>query len=58
MDDLAKRLGRHYGLNDIREAQLIDSNWRNQPMRQWDDVYDDLCCEVGAAYGLNDIREA
>ena len=57
-DELAHRLGSHYGLNDIREAQLIDSNWREQPMRAWDDVYEDLCREVGSAYGLNDIREA
>ena len=58
MDELAKRLGMHYGLNDIREAYLIDPNWREQPMRAWDDVYEDLCREVGCAYGLNDIREA
>ena len=58
MDELAKRLGKHYGLNDIREAYLIDPNWREQPMRAWDDVYEDLCREVGCAYGLNDIREA
>lgn len=57
-DELAKRLGMHYGLNDIREAYLIDPNWREQPMRAWDDVYEDLCREVGCAYGLNDIREA
>ena len=57
-DDLAKRLGKHYGLNDIREAYLIDPNWKEQPMRAWDDVYEDLCREVGCAYGLNDIREA
>jgi len=57
-DDLAKRLGKHYGLNDIREAHLIDPNWETQPMRAWDDVYEDLCREVGCAYGLNDIREA
>ena len=57
-DDLAKRLGKHYGLNDIREAYLIDLNWREQPMRAWDDVYEDLCREVGCSYGLNDIREA
>ena len=56
--DLAKRLGKHYGLNDIHEAYLIDPNWREQPMRAWDDVYEDLCREVGSAYGLNDIREA
>ena len=42
----------------IREAYLIDPNWREQPMRAWDDVYEDLCREVGCAYGLNDIREA
>ena len=58
MDELAKRLGKHYGLNDIREAYLIDPNWREQPMRAWDDVYEDLCREVGCAYGLSDIREA
>ena len=57
-DDLAKRLGKHYGLRDIREANLIDPNWREQPMRAWDDVYEELCREVGVAYGLNDIREA
>ena len=57
-DELAKRLGKHYGLNDIREAQLIDPNWKAQPMRAWDEVYEDLCMEVGSAYGLNDIREA
>jgi hypothetical protein len=51
-------IGKHYGLTDIREAQLIDSNWREQPMRAWDDVYESLCREVGYAYGLNDIREA
>ena len=48
----------HIKMVDIREAQLLDPDWRNQPMRQWDDVYEDLCREVGAAYGLNDIREA
>ena len=37
---------------------LIDPNWKEQPMRAWDDVYEDLCREVGSAYGLNDIREA
>ena len=46
------------GLTEIHETQLIDPNWKNQPMRQWDEVYDGLCREVGAAYGLNDIREA
>ena len=51
-------MGKHYGLNDIREAHLIDPNWREQPMRAWDDVYEDLCREVGCAYGLSDIREA
>ena len=44
--------------NDIREAHLIDPNWREQPILAWDDVYEDLCREVGYAYGLNDIREA
>ena len=57
-DELAKRLGKHYGLSDIREALHIDPNWREQPMRAWDDVYEELCHEVGTAYGLNDIREA
>ena len=58
MDELAKRLGMHYGLNDIREAHLIDPDWKAQPMRPWSEVYDEMCCEVGHAYGLNDIREA
>ena len=58
VEELTKRHGKHYGLNDIREANLIDPNWREQPMRAWDDVYEDLCREVGSAYGLNDIREA
>lgn len=49
---------KHYRLNDIRETHLIDPNWREQPMRAWDDVYENLCKEVGSAYGLNDIREA
>ena len=41
-----------------REAQLIDPDWKEQPMRPWSEVYDELCAEVGHAYGLNDIREA
>ena len=57
-DELARRVGTHYGLADIREAQLIEPDWKTQPMRAWDDVYENLCREVGAAYGLNDIREA
>lgn len=44
--------------NMNREAQLIEPDWKTQPMRAWDDVYENLCREVGAAYGLNDIREA
>lgn len=58
MDELAKQLGQAYGLADIRDAQLINPNWREQPMRAWDEVYEELCREVGASYGLNDIREA
>ena len=42
----------------IYEERLIDPNWREQPMRAWDDVYENLCREVGYAYGLSDIREA
>lgn len=42
----------------IRDAQLISPNWKSQPMRAWNEVYEDLCREVGSAYGLNDIREA
>lgn len=42
----------------IHKERLIDSNWKTQPMRAWDDVYEDLCREVGCSYGLNDIREA
>jgi hypothetical protein len=42
----------------VMEQPIIDSNWRTQPMRAWDDVYEDLCRKVGSAYGLNDIREA
>lgn len=57
-DKLAKRIGKHCGLNDIREAHLIDPDWKVQPMRPWSEVYDEMCCEVGHAYGLNDIREA
>ena len=57
-DKLAKRIGKHCGLNDIREAHLIDPDWKAQPMRPWSEVYDEMCCEVGHAYGLNDIREA
>ena len=47
-----------FGMNDIREAHLIDPDWKAQPMRPWSEVYDEMCCEVGHAYGLNDIREA
>lgn len=57
-DKLVKRIGKHCGLNDIREAHLIDPDWKAQPMRPWSEVYDEMCCEVGHAYGLNDIREA
>lgn len=58
-DKLAKKLGQHYGMDDIREYnRLIDPDWRMQPMRPWSEVYDELCCEVGQVYGLNDIREA
>lgn len=57
-DKLAKRIGKHCGLNDIRESHLIDPDWKAQPMRPWSEVYDEMCCEVGHAYGLNDIREA
>jgi len=58
-DKLAKKIGRHYEMNDIREREkLIDSEWKEQPMRPWSEVYAELCCEVGQAYGLNDIREA
>ena len=42
----------------IHKEKLIDSDWRELPLRAWDDVYDNLCREVGHAYGLNDIREA
>jgi len=42
----------------IHPERLIDPDWKAQPMRAWDDVYEDLCREVGVAYGLNDIREA
>ena len=42
----------------IHKERIIDPNWKSQPMRAWDDVYEGLCREVGAAYGLNDIREA
>ena len=42
----------------IYKERLIDPNWKTQPMRAWDEVYEDLCREVGAVYGLNDIREA
>ena len=48
----------HIGLAEIHEIQLIDPKWKNQPMRQWDEVYEELCHEVGAAFGLNDFREA
>jgi len=57
-DKLVKRIGKHCGLNDIREAHLIDPDWMALPMRPWSEVYDEMCCEVGHAYGLNDIREA
>lgn len=50
--------GKHCGLHDIREAQLMDPNWKAQPMRPWDEVYEELCRGVGLAYGLSDIREA
>lgn len=42
----------------IYKEKLIDSDWKEQPMRLWSEVYDEMCCEVGHAYGLNDIREA
>ena len=42
----------------IHKEKLIDSDWKEQPMRPWSEVYDEMCCEVGHAYGLNDIREA
>ena len=42
----------------IYKEKLIDSDWKEQPMRPWSEVYDEMCCEVGHAYGLNDIREA
>lgn len=44
--------------SNVMERPIIDPNWRTQPMRAWDEVYEDLCREVGSAYGLNDIREA
>ena len=48
-----------YDLNpNVMERPIIDPNWREQPMRAWDEVYEELCHEVGTAYGLNDIREA
>ena len=37
---------------------LIDSNWRQEPMQRWEDVYEELCKDLGHHYGLNDIREA
>ena len=58
VNELANQLGQTYGLYDIREAHLIDPQWKAMPMRAWDDVYEDLCREVGSSYGLNDIREA
>ena len=58
LDASLKRIGKHCGLNDIRESHLIDPDWKAQPMRPWSEVYDEMCCEVGHAYGLNDIREA
>ena len=45
------------GVNVMRNP-IDDPDWRELPMRAWDDVYDNLCREVGHAYGLNDIREA
>ena len=44
--------------SNIVENPIIDPNWREKPMRAWDEVYEELCHEVGTAYGLNDIREA
>ena len=44
--------------SNVMEHPIIDPNWKTQPMRAWDDVYEDLCREVGVAFGLNDIREA
>lgn len=42
----------------IHISGLIDPNWREQPLRSWDDVYEDLCKDLGHHYGLSDIREA
>ena len=42
----------------IYKEKLIDSDWKEQPLRPWSEVYDEMCCEIGHAYGLNDIREA
>ncbi len=58
VDELAMQLGQVCEVSAIRDAQLISPNWKSQPMRAWDEVYEDLCREVGSAYGLNDIREA
>ena len=44
--------------NNAQPVEEYLGDWKMQPMRAWDDVYEDLCREVGSAYGLNDIREA
>ena len=36
---------------------LIDSDWRQQPVHSWNKVYDNLCKDLGQHYGLNDIRD-
>lgn len=43
---------------DSRCAGLIDTDWREKPMRLWGDVHEELCKDLGEHYGLNDIREA
>ena len=43
--------------NNAQPVEEYLGDWKMQPMRAWDDVYEDLCREVGSAYGLNDIRE-
>lgn len=38
--------------NPMTNTQLLNPNWKMQPMRAWDDVYEDLCREVGLSYGI------